>query len=141
MDRILVVDDEESIQILYADELNEEGYEVFTTGDASNLMDMIEQVRPDLIILDIRLGEYDGLDLLQDIRNIRYNMPVILCTGYPGFKRDLRAIAADFYELKSSDLRGLKRKIKLALEGGRQMLPAASRRDVPIPMTQMRLAW
>lgn len=123
MNKILIVDDEESIRILYAEEFTAEGYEVITSGDGSRLLDLIEQERPDLIVLDIILGEYSGLDLLQDIRNTYYNLPVILCTAYSTFKYDLRSIAADHYVIKNSDLTELKLKIKMAIEGNRQFKP------------------
>ena len=111
MNRILVVDDEEAIRTLYADELAEEGYEVITSGDGSRLMELIEQESPDLVVLDIVLGKYDGLDLLQDVRNAYYDLPVILCTGYPTFRHDLKSIAAEHCVAKSSDLSELKAKI------------------------------
>jgi len=117
MHKILVVDNEEAIQLLYADELTEEGYEVITSGDGSQVMGLIEQRRPDLIVLAVRLDKCDGLDLLQDIRNTYYNLPVILCSAYPRFRYDPRSIAADYYILKSSDLSDLKQKIRMALEG------------------------
>ena len=117
MHKILVVDNEEAIQILYSDELTEEGYEVITSGDGSKVMGLIEQRRPDLIVLAVRLGKYDGLDLLQDIRNNYYNLPVVLCSAYPHFRYDPRSIAADYYILKSSDLNELKQKVRMALEG------------------------
>ncbi len=122
MNKILIVDDEESIRILYADELTEEGYEVITSSDGSGILELIEQERPNLVVLDIRLGEYNGLDLLQDIRNTYYNLPVILCTAYPNFKYYLKSIAADYYVVKSSNLRELKLKIEMALEGGRHFI-------------------
>ncbi len=118
MHKILVVDDEKSIQMLYADELTKEGYEVISSGDGSRLLELIEQETPDLIVLDIRLGEFSGLDLLQDIRNTNYDLPVILCTAYSTFKYDIKSIAADYYVDKSSDLDELKHKIKTALERG-----------------------
>ncbi len=118
MPRILVVDDEKSIQILYAEALGEEGYDVIATSDGSTVMKIIAQERPDLIVLDIRLGEYNGLDLLQDVRNRFHDIPVILCTAYATFKDDLKSIAADDYVVKSSDLRELKHKVKTALERG-----------------------
>lgn len=117
MHKILVVDNEEAIQILYADELTEEGYEVITNGDGSKVMGLIAQRRPDLIVLAVRLGKCDGLDLLQDIRNTYYNLPVVLCSTYPHFRYDPRSIAADYYVVKSSDLRELKQKVRMALEG------------------------
>ena len=121
MNRVLVVDDEKAIRMLYADELAEEGYDVIATGDGSGLMELIEQKRPDLVLLDIKLGKDDGLDLLQDIRNTYYDLPVVMCTAYPDFKYNLKSIAADYYVVKSSDLRGLKAKIKMAFEGGEQL--------------------
>jgi DNA-binding response OmpR family regulator len=122
MKKILIMDDEKSIRLLYADELSEEGYEVITLGDASRLLEVIEQKEPDLIVLDIKMGEYDGLDLLQDIRNTNYNIPVILCTAYSNFKYDLRSIAADYYVVKGSNLEELKLKIKMAIEGSAKFL-------------------
>jgi len=121
METILIVDDEESIQRFYKDELSEEGYEVITSGDGSKVLELIEQKRPDLIILDIRLGEYDGLDLLQDIRNSYYNLPVILCTAYSVYKNEQRSIAADYYVVKCADLTELKMKIRMAMESNMQI--------------------
>ena len=125
MNKILVVDDEVSIQILYSDELTEEGYEVITCGDGSRLMALIEQEGPDIVVMDIKLGKYNGLDLLQDIRNTYYDLAVILCTAYPAFKNDLKSIAADYYVVKSSNLSELKFNIKVTLEGEIQMPSAA----------------
>jgi DNA-binding response OmpR family regulator len=117
MKKILIVDDEEVIRMLYGEELEEEGYEVVTAGSGHGLMEMIEREKPDLVILDIKMAEHDGLDLLQEIRKRFYNIPVILCSAYSSFKGDLKSIAADYYVVKSADLSELKQKIKMALEG------------------------
>ncbi len=131
MYKILVMDDEEAIQIFYADELTEEGYDVITCGDGSNLMALIDETKPDLIILDVRLGQYDGLDLLQDIRNTHYNLPVVLCSAYPVYKYNLKSVAADYYVVKNSDLEELKVKIKMALEGCDHLPVGNGLNDVP----------
>jgi len=123
MNKILVVDDEESIQFLYAEELEEEGYDVITTGEGARVMELLKHESPDLIVLDIKLGNQSGLDLLQDIRNQYYTLPVVLCTAYPAFKYDLKSIAAEYYVVKSSNLRELKSKIEMALKGEAQDLP------------------
>jgi DNA-binding response OmpR family regulator len=117
MKKILIVDDEEVIRMLYGEELEEEGYEVVTAGSGRGLMEMIQREKPDLVILDIKMAEHDGLDLLQEIRKDFYNIPVILCSAYSSFKGDLKSIAADYYVVKSADLSELKQKIKMALEG------------------------
>jgi len=145
MNRILVVDDDKAIRMLYAEELAEEGYEVITNDGDSQLMALIKEKDPDLIIMDIRLGKKNGLDLLQDIRNTYYNLPVILCTAYATYKYDLKSIAADYYVVKSSNLSELKLKLKMAIESGIQ-LPSEpnhseSQRTKPIPMEQTKLRW
>ena len=130
MNKILIVDDDVPIQILYADELTEEGYDVITTGNGVGLLGLIEEAQPDLVVLDIRLGEVNGLDLLQDIRNTYYELPVILCSAYSAFKYDLKSIAADYFVVKSSDFRELKVKIKMALENRNQFLTGPMMKDV-----------
>jgi two-component system response regulator (stage 0 sporulation protein F) len=116
MAKIFIVDDEEHIRMLYQVELEDEGYEVVTAADGHNLIEKIEKEKPDLVVLDIKMAGYNGLDLLQEIRNRFYNLPVILCSAYDSFKRDIKSIAADFYVVKSSDLTELKMTISRALE-------------------------
>jgi len=116
MAKILIVDDEEHIRFLYSEELSEAGYEVITADSGYMLLERIDDERPDLVVLDIKMVDYNGLDLLQDIRNKFSDLPVILCTAYDTFKEDLKSIAADFYVIKSFDLTELKTKIKIALE-------------------------
>ena len=116
MAKILIVDDEEGIRMLYAMELEDEGYEVIALPDGKELLAVVEKEAPDCIILDIKMREYNGLDLLQQIRRRHYDLPVILNSAYSSFKVDLKAVAADYYVVKSSDLSELKEKLKIALE-------------------------
>lgn len=125
MTKILIVDDYERTQILFADEFTDEGYEVFTSEDASGVMEMIDQMNPDLVVMEIALQAYDGLDILQDIRRSHYDLPVILWTAYPYFKGDLRLIAADYCVFKSADMEELKKKVEMALEGSTPLLSKA----------------
>ena len=116
MAKILIVDDEEHIRFLYSEELTEAGYEVITADSGYRLLEIIDKEQPDLVVLDIKMVDYNGLDLLQDIRNKFIDLPVILCTAYDTFKEDMKSIAADFYVIKSFDLTELKTRIKSALE-------------------------
>jgi two-component system, response regulator, stage 0 sporulation protein F len=116
MTKILIVDDEEHIRFLYSEELTEAGYEVITADSGNKLLERIDDEQPDLVVLDIKMVDYNGLDLLQDIRNQFADLPVILCTAYDTFKEDMKSIAADFYVIKSFDLTELKTKIKTALQ-------------------------
>jgi DNA-binding NtrC family response regulator len=123
MAKILIVDDEEHIRYLYSEELTDAGYEVITAESGYQLLEKIEEEKPDLVVLDIKMVDYNGLDLLQDIRNRFYNMPVVLCTAYDTFKEDMKSIAADFYVIKSFDLTELKNKIAMALEASADYKP------------------
>ena len=87
-----------------------------TTATGHNLLKRIDLLQPEVVVLDIKLVHYDGLELLQEIRKRHYDLPVILCTAYDTYKSDLRAIAADFYVVKSFDLSELKMKIHRAIE-------------------------
>ncbi len=118
MAKILIVDDEEHIRYLYSEELSESGYEVITADSGYELLERIEEEKPDLIVLDIKMVGYNGLDLLQEIRNKFYDLPVVLCTAYDTFKKDMKSIAADFYVINSFDLTELKNKLAMALEAG-----------------------
>ncbi len=115
MAKILIVDDEEHIRLLYSEELLEEGYEVITAESGYKLLERIEEEKPDLVVLDIKMVDYNGLDLLQDIRNKYFDLPVVLCTAYDAFKEDIKSVSADFYVVKSFDLTELKDKITRAL--------------------------
>ena len=116
MSKILIVDDEEHIRFLYSEELSEAGYEVITADSGYMLLEKIDDEQPDLVVLDIKMVDYNGLDLLQDIRNKFSDLPVILCTAYDTFKEDLKSIAADHYVIKSFDLTELNNKIRTALD-------------------------
>ena len=116
MVRILVVDDEAHIRLLYSEELADEGYEVITAESGDGLLELIAGRQPDLVVLDIKMASHNGLDLLQDIRNKYYDLPVILSTAYDTFKEDMKSIAANDYVIKSFDLTDLKESIKKNLE-------------------------
>lgn len=117
MAKILVVDDEASIRMLYREEFEDEGYEVFEAEDGHKLTERIEKDKPDVIVLDIKMAAYDGLDLLQEIRQQFRELPVIISSAYGAYKGDYKTLAADYYVVKSSDLSELKQKVRKALEG------------------------
>jgi two-component system response regulator (stage 0 sporulation protein F) len=117
MARILLVDDEEYIRLFYAEELSDEGHKVFTVASGHNLLNRIDSFKPEAVVLDIKLVDYNGLELLQEIRNLYYDLPVILCTAYDTYKDDPKSIAADYYVVKSFDLSELKMAINRAIAG------------------------
>ncbi|AJE04415.1 response regulator [Geobacter pickeringii] len=121
MARLLVVDDESSIRLLYSQELADEGYEVVTAATATEAAEKIRENEFDLVVLDIKLKNESGLDLLQKVVKERHNMPVILCTAFSCFKDDFSAWLADGYVVKSSDLTELKDEIAKVLAKKKQL--------------------
>ncbi|RQW78253.1 MAG: response regulator [Geobacter sp.] len=115
MAKILVVDDEENIRLLYSQELAEDGHDVTTAASAVEAVARLEDKSFDIVVLDIKLKNESGLDLLQKIVKERHDMPVILCTAFSGYKDDFSTWLADGYVVKSSDLTELKDEIKRVL--------------------------
>ena len=114
--KILVVDDEKHIRMLYQEELESDGFVVATSDGEEDILEVIAREKPELVVLDIKLGpNRSGLDLLQQIRGKDQVLPVILSTAYDSFQHDLKSIAADYYVVKSVDLGELKAKINLAI--------------------------
>jgi DNA-binding response OmpR family regulator len=78
--RVLVVDDEDSILKVVEYALSQAGYEVSTAGDSFGAERALSQVRPDLVILDIMLPGKSGLDIARDIRETS-NVPIIMLSA------------------------------------------------------------
>jgi two-component system, response regulator, stage 0 sporulation protein F len=113
--RLLIVDDEENIRILFKEELEDEGYEIDL---ASNGYEAIEKFKTggfDVIILDIKMPGMDGIQVLNEIKNMNKDQPVILCSAYGEFKQDFSSWVSDGYVVKSADTGELKQTIKKIL--------------------------
>ncbi len=117
--KILVVEDEEGLRLLYKEELEAEGYEVLTAQNGREAIQQLEEGKPDLIILDIVMPVMDGIEALGRIVGKERKIPIILNTSYPGYRQDFLSWAADAYVTKSSDLGELKDKVKELLEKGK----------------------
>ena len=117
--RILVVEDEEGLRLLYEEELKAEGYEVITAQNGMEAIQQLEEGKPDLIILDIVMPVMDGMEALGRIVGKERKVPIILNTSYPGYRQDFMSWAADAYVTKSADLRELKDRVKELLKKGK----------------------
>jgi DNA-binding response OmpR family regulator len=109
--RILVVDDEESIRLLYQEELQEQGYEVILAEDAEEAIVKFTEMCPHLVILDIKMPGLSGIDLLRTLRERSRDVPIILSTAYGEYKQNFETWASDAYIVKSSNLDTLINKI------------------------------
>jgi DNA-binding response OmpR family regulator len=114
--KVLVVDDEENLCLLYQGELESEGYAVRTVTDAAAAMKIVETDPPDVVVLDIRMPRMDGIEAMGRILGRRNDLPVILNSAYSSYKDDFRSWPADAYVIKSSDTGELKRTIRKVLK-------------------------
>ena len=80
MKKILVVDDEKPISDIIKFNLKKEGYDVYTAYDGEEALQKVEEVNPDLILLDLMLPKIDGLEVAREVRKT-HNMPIIMVTA------------------------------------------------------------
>ncbi|MFO7761359.1 MAG: response regulator [Thermodesulfobacteriota bacterium] len=111
MQKILIVDDDESVQLVYREELEEVGYEVYSVFSGEEALKKIDLISPDLVILDIKMPGMDGIDVLCQIKERDSSLPVILSSAYPEFKQDISSWASDDYIVKSANLDTLKESV------------------------------
>jgi len=134
---ILILDDDESIRLLYEEELIEEGYDVLSKNDGIDAAELVLEKRPDLVVLDLKLGDSNGFDVLKKLRAEDGLTPVIFCTGYPVSSKEARAMGADDVVIKSSDLSELKLKIKKVLNSGLKPAPPVDEGTCMVPDFRM----
>ncbi|ETY75750.1 response regulator YycF [Lactiplantibacillus fabifermentans] len=80
MKKILVVDDEKPISDIEKFNLTKEGYEVHVAADGEEALQKVDEVKPDLILLDLMLPKMDGLEVARQVRK-NYDMPIIMVTA------------------------------------------------------------
>jgi two-component system, response regulator PdtaR len=91
--RVLVAEDEALIRLDLAEMLKEEGYEVVgQAGDGQEAVDMAEALRPDLVIMDVKMPRRDGIDAASEIASKRI-APIVVLTAFS--QRDLVERARD----------------------------------------------
>jgi DNA-binding NtrC family response regulator len=112
MARILLVEDDKNVSLLYETELQAEGHDVVVVRDADAAIAAAGRQRPDLVIVDIRLEKQtDGIELMSKLLSDDVGLPVIINTGYSQYKDSFMAWAAEAYILKSADVGPLKQAV------------------------------
>ena len=81
--KILIADDNETLLLVTADLLRQEGYECYYAPEAMTAIDTLKSVKFDLLISDVNMPGNTGLELIKRLREVAAGMPVILITGGP----------------------------------------------------------
>lgn len=99
---VLIVDDEKDIRDLISGILSDEGYETRTSSTGVEALEQISARQPHIVILDVWLGnDHDGLRILEEIRRLHFDVPVIMISGHATIETAVTAIkngAYDFIE-------------------------------------------
>lgn len=119
--KILIVDDEAHIRLLYRTELEAAGYEVDELPNGATLLETLARGCPDLMVLDIRMPGPSGLELLTSVRARHRQLAIILSSAYSSYQGDMSTLPADAYVLKSSDVTPLLDTVRALLEQRRQV--------------------
>jgi two-component system OmpR family response regulator len=81
MAKILVIDDEQSIRNLLDTILRRKGYDVVLADSGRKGLELFRREHPDVIVLDLKMPEMDGLTVLREIHSVEPKKPVIILTG------------------------------------------------------------
>ncbi|WP_047998639.1 response regulator YycF [Lactiplantibacillus herbarum] len=129
MKKILVVDDEKPISDIMKFNLTKEGYEVHVAADGEEALQKVEEVHPDLILLDLMLPKMDGLEVARQVRK-NYDMPIIMVTAKDSELDKVLGLelGADDYVTKPFSNRELVARVKANLR--RQNTPSAQATEV-----------
>jgi len=120
MENVMVVDDDEGIRCLYEQVLTDEGYKVILASDGLEAVEIFKNIKPDIVVLDIRMPGMDGIELLGKVLDMDRKLPIIINSAYSMYKNNFLTWMADAYVIKSSDLTELKLKIRELLEAKKQ---------------------
>lgn len=112
MAKVLVIEDERNLRILYQQDLQREGHEVLAASDAREGLDLAEREKPDLVVLDIRMPGMDGLEAMGRLLDRQPRVPVILNSAYSSYKDNFMSWAADAYVVKSADTSELLQRVR-----------------------------
>jgi DNA-binding NtrC family response regulator len=97
-ERILIVDDEQSLCAILAERLKKEGYHCVMANNVEEAVRYLERDYFSLIISDIKMPGVDGMKLLKAVKSIRPEVMLIIMTGYPEIDRAVEAIHLGVYD-------------------------------------------
>lgn len=123
-ERILVVEDDTTIRLSLGDVLHKQGYEVDQAEDGDRALQLFRGRNYDLVMLDLRLPDMNGLDVMKAVRESDDQVPVVVMTAYPEVRTAIASLKAGAYDYinKPFELDDLKELVRRALETRRLKL-------------------
>ncbi|MBU6400487.1 MAG: sigma-54 dependent transcriptional regulator [Verrucomicrobia bacterium] len=123
MDKLLLVDDEADVQYSFRRILDSPEIELTTVASGEEALKVIPRLKPDLVIMDVRLGGITGLEALRRLRQLDAKLLVIMMTAYGTTQTAIEAMKLGAYDylLKPFDVPKLKQIVAAALKAARDM--------------------
>lgn len=121
MTRVLVLDDEENIRFFFTEALKKEGYDVRTVGKGNRALELFNEEDFDVAIVDLKLPDTDGMEIMKAFREQRPEVPVIIITAHGNRQIAHQALSDGAYDYfsKPFDLEDMRVVIRRAAENAR----------------------
>ena len=129
MDKLLLIDDEADVRYSFERIFGgRQDLELLTAGSGEEALELIPEVLPDLVIMDIRMGGINGIETLKQLREFDSKTPVILMTAYGTTQTAIKAMKHGAYDyvLKPFDVPKLEELVANALQAARAMKQVVS---------------
>ena len=138
--RILLVDDEQSIQTLLSYPLRKEGYEVVQASDGREALERFGEASFDLVVLDVMMPRMDGLEVCRRLR-ARSDVPIIMLTAKAEEVDKVMGLemGADDYITKPFSMREFRSRVKAALRRGGMQRTDGEDPDRPLEVLDLRI--
>ncbi len=116
MEKILCVDDNLAILLLYKEEFSEVGYEVIMANNGKEALMKYQEEHPQLVIMDMRMPGMDGIEAVTTILGKDRQASIIINSSFPQYRGNFMTWGAEAYLIKSSNLGELKQKVREVLD-------------------------
>ena len=116
MEKILCVDDNLAILLLYKEEFSGVGYEVIMANNGKDALMKYQVEHPQLVIMDMRMPGMDGIEALTTILGKDRQASIIINSSFPQYRENFMTWGAEAYLIKSSNLGELKQKVREVLD-------------------------
>ena len=101
---VMVVDDEEGIRESLSGIFEDEGYSVFTASSGEEALNILKEQSPDLMLLDVWLPGIDGIQTLNEIKNLKPDLPVVMISGHGNIELAVKATRTGAYDFLEKPL-------------------------------------
>ncbi|MFH1762684.1 MAG: response regulator [Gemmatimonadota bacterium] len=138
--RLLLVDDEKDFRDAAGQALRRQGFHVSEAESGERALELIPSDRPNIVILDLKMGGMDGITTLEQIRRVDSDLPVLILTGHGRYEHALAGIqlgVVDFVQ-KPVEMEFLGTRIRELVRGGKRPLREKGLEELMVPASLYR---